>query len=83
MEGVRSRDMGDRRKTSGRTITNPALRGGPVGGGSALRGRVAFRGCQLEYLVQQAWNLQPFQVSGGPGWTRDERFDIASARVVY
>jgi uncharacterized protein (TIGR03435 family) len=31
-------------------------------------GRVEFRGCTLQYLIQQAFNVQAFQVSGGPGW---------------
>jgi len=39
-------------------------------------GRVEFRGCTLLYLIQQAYNLQAFQVSGGPGWKDDERYDI-------
>lgn len=39
-------------------------------------GRVAFRGCTLHYLIEQAFNVQPFQVSGGPGWMQDERYDI-------
>ncbi len=39
-------------------------------------GRVEFRGCTLQYLIEQAFNVQPFQVSGGPGWMQDERYDI-------
>ncbi len=39
-------------------------------------GRVGFRGCTLQYLVEQAFNLQPFQLSGGPGWMQTERYDI-------
>ncbi len=39
-------------------------------------GRVEFRGCTLLYLIQQAFNLQAFQVSGGPVWKDDERYDI-------
>ena len=39
-------------------------------------GRVEFRGCTLEYLIQQAFDVQRFQVSGGPGWLRSERYDI-------
>lgn len=39
-------------------------------------GRVAFHGCTLHYLIEQAFNVQPFQVSGGPGWMQDERYDI-------
>lgn len=39
-------------------------------------GRVEFRGCTLQYLMQQALNVQPFQISGGPGWKDEERYDI-------
>jgi uncharacterized protein (TIGR03435 family) len=39
-------------------------------------GRIEFRGCTLQYLIQQAFDVQPFQVSGGPGWMQTERFDI-------
>jgi uncharacterized protein (TIGR03435 family) len=39
-------------------------------------GRVAFRGCTLQYLMEQAFNVQAFQVSGGPAWMQDERYDI-------
>ena len=39
-------------------------------------GRVTFRGCTLEYLIQQAFQVQQFQIAGGPGWMRSERFDI-------
>jgi uncharacterized protein (TIGR03435 family) len=39
-------------------------------------GRIEFRGCTLQYLIQQAFDLQPFQVSGGPGWMLSERYDI-------
>jgi uncharacterized protein (TIGR03435 family) len=39
-------------------------------------GRVAFRGCTLQYLIEQAFHIQPFQVSGGPEWMQNERYDI-------
>lgn len=39
-------------------------------------GRVAFRGCTLQYLIEQAFYIQPFQISGGPGWMQNERYDI-------
>src|SRR5262245_54646929 len=39
-------------------------------------GRMAFRGCTPQYLIELAFSVQPFQVSGGPGWLRDERYDI-------
>jgi uncharacterized protein (TIGR03435 family) len=39
-------------------------------------GRIVARGCTLEYLVMLAFDVQSFQVSGGPGWMKDARFDI-------
>jgi len=39
-------------------------------------GRVGFRGCTVEYLIQQAFKIQRFQVSGGPSWIRADRYDI-------
>jgi uncharacterized protein (TIGR03435 family) len=39
-------------------------------------GRIEFRGCTLHYLVEQAFNVQPFQVSGGPAWIQNDRYDI-------
>ena len=30
----------------------------------------------LQYLIEQAFNTQSFQVSGGPSWMHDERYDI-------
>jgi uncharacterized protein (TIGR03435 family) len=41
-------------------------------------GRVEFRGCTLQHLIQQAFNVQAFQASGGPGWKDDERYDIVA-----
>jgi uncharacterized protein (TIGR03435 family) len=39
-------------------------------------GRIVARGCPLDYLVQVAFNVRPFQISGGPAWIREDRFDI-------
>ncbi|WP_263358074.1 TIGR03435 family protein [Acidicapsa ligni] len=39
-------------------------------------GRILARGCTLQYLVMEAFHLQEFQISGGPNWIRDERFEI-------
>ncbi len=33
-------------------------------------------GVTLRFLLQKACDVQDFQISGGPGWTRSERFDI-------
>jgi uncharacterized protein (TIGR03435 family) len=39
-------------------------------------GRVGFRGCTVEQLIQEAFHIQRFQVSGGPAWLRADRYDI-------
>jgi uncharacterized protein (TIGR03435 family) len=32
--------------------------------------------CTLEYLIEQAFDVPPFQIAGGPGWMKNDRFDI-------
>lgn len=39
-------------------------------------GRVVASNCALDYLIQQAFDVQSFQVTGGPGWIHNDRFDI-------
>lgn len=39
-------------------------------------GRVVGNMCKLDYLIQLAFNLQPFQIEGGPGWIHTDRFDL-------
>jgi len=39
-------------------------------------GRVVASNCPLDYLIQQAFDVQSFQVAGGPGWIHNDRFDI-------
>jgi uncharacterized protein (TIGR03435 family) len=39
-------------------------------------GRIEFRGCTLEFLIQEAFEVHRFQVSGGTAWMRSERYDI-------
>jgi uncharacterized protein (TIGR03435 family) len=39
-------------------------------------GRVEFRGCLLHYLIELAFDVQDFQVSGGPVWIASDRYDI-------
>lgn len=33
-------------------------------------------GVTLKFLVQTAYDVEDFQISGGPGWLRSERFDV-------
>jgi uncharacterized protein (TIGR03435 family) len=39
-------------------------------------GRMLMRGCTVEYLVMEAFHLQPFQVAGGPSWINQARYNI-------
>jgi uncharacterized protein (TIGR03435 family) len=39
-------------------------------------GRIVCNGCTLEYLIMQAFDVQSFQIAGGPGWMKIDRFGI-------
>ena len=39
-------------------------------------GRVVGHGCTLEYLIDEAFSIQAFQLSGGPAWIHDSRYEI-------
>lgn len=39
-------------------------------------GRITCGGCRLRYLIEEAFDVQPFQISGGPGWLNEDRFDL-------
>ena len=38
--------------------------------------RLAVRRLTLKQIISRAWNVPEFQVSGGPGWTDTDRYDI-------
>jgi uncharacterized protein (TIGR03435 family) len=40
------------------------------------RGRFVARGATLSFLVQYAYRLQAFQISGGPSWIDSDKFEI-------
>lgn len=47
--------------------------------GSGIRtdhARIRVINSTIKFLVQFAWNVKEFQVSGGPSWANNERFDI-------
>jgi len=53
--------------------------GGPESGFSldiAPGGRVTARNIDLWALIRQAYNLRESQISGGPAWIQDRRFDL-------
>lgn len=39
-------------------------------------GRIRAINCTLEYLISEAFDVRPFQISGGPNWMRTNGFDI-------
>jgi uncharacterized protein (TIGR03435 family) len=39
-------------------------------------GRITCEGCRLQYLIMEAFDVRPFQISGGPGWMNEDRFDL-------
>jgi uncharacterized protein (TIGR03435 family) len=41
-------------------------------------GRVEAHFCKLDYLISLAYDRQLFQISGGPRWIREDRFDIVA-----
>jgi uncharacterized protein (TIGR03435 family) len=38
-------------------------------------GRITGENCTLEYLIEQAYDILPFQISG-PNWVHEDRFDL-------
>jgi len=49
---------------------------GDPGGFWTTPGRVLARNVTAKFLVAIAYGLQPFQISGGPGWVDSDRFDV-------
>jgi uncharacterized protein (TIGR03435 family) len=39
-------------------------------------GRITCEGCWLRYLIEEAFDVQSYQIAGGPAWMTDNRFDI-------
>jgi uncharacterized protein (TIGR03435 family) len=39
-------------------------------------GRIVCNGCTLQYLIMEAFDVQTFQIAGGPGWMTIDRFAI-------
>jgi uncharacterized protein (TIGR03435 family) len=39
-------------------------------------GRIVASLCTLDYLIAEAFRVQPFQIAGGPRWIHEDRFDI-------
>jgi uncharacterized protein (TIGR03435 family) len=39
-------------------------------------GRVLANECKIDFVVELAFDMQRFQIAGGPRWIREDRFDI-------
>ena len=39
-------------------------------------GRITCEGCNLMYLLMEAFDMQPYQLTGGPHWINENRFDL-------
>ncbi len=39
-------------------------------------GRIRAENCQLQHLIEEAFGLGAFQISGGPNWIKEALFDI-------
>jgi uncharacterized protein (TIGR03435 family) len=50
--------------------------GKPGSGISTFPARIKVINSTLSFCVQVAWNVKEFQVSGGAGWTGNDRYDI-------
>jgi len=46
--------------------------------GMSPNGRFQATNVTVQSLIQNAYNVRPFQVSGGPGWLTSDRFDIVA-----
>jgi uncharacterized protein (TIGR03435 family) len=46
--------------------------------GSPSPGRFNAQNVWLRFLIQTAWKVRDFQVSGGPAWATSDRFDISA-----
>jgi hypothetical protein len=49
--------------------------------GAPSPGRFHAENVWLRFLVQVAWNVKDYQVSGGPGWAASDRYDIEATTV--
>jgi uncharacterized protein (TIGR03435 family) len=50
----------------------------PRGGFQFVPGRFQATQVTLQELIEFSYQLQPFEIFGGPGWTTSDRFDIAA-----
>jgi bla regulator protein blaR1 len=61
-----------------RPNSGPAV-GGPIGGGLGFRpGRFSAENITLKQVLTYAYELQAYEIFGGPDWVTRDRFDIAA-----
>src|SRR5215472_6338090 len=58
-------------KTSASDTGRPDIKRDPGGG-------ITLSNATLELLVVMAYNIQSFQIAGGPSWLRSRRFDVVA-----
>jgi bla regulator protein blaR1 len=56
--------------------SDPSARGMNIG--IAPGGRFTATNATVQALIEQAYDVRDFQISGGPGWINTERYDIAA-----
>jgi uncharacterized protein (TIGR03435 family) len=50
---------------------------GPLRASTSVEiGRINFANVTVKNCIRQAYHLKPYQVSGGPGWLSDDRYDV-------
>jgi uncharacterized protein (TIGR03435 family) len=54
----------------------PNNSGARAGGVRALPGRIVATNATAKMLIQEAYDVRSYQVSGGPGWIESDRFDV-------
>lgn len=54
----------------------PSRTGEPGGGMTQIGGGVSVRNLSVNMLIEIAYNLKSFEISGGPGWVSTARYDI-------
>lgn len=60
------------------SVKPSAMNPGPLGRGlfTFPGGRIRADQSRLDYLITQAFDIQYFQIAGGPRWIHEDRFDI-------
>src|SRR5579871_3420030 len=60
---------------AGHTNTNISVYNNSSNGS---KGKLNYTNVTVKQILEQAYRLQPYEISGGPGWMDSDRFDIAA-----